>query len=772
MRGLRWLSLVVSLWNLQAARAPGSETRTFYTSSHGLPHEEVLALAASADAVYAGTGRGLAHWRNGKWVAVPGADTEPVRAVAVRGEEIWFTQGAWLMRLRGGKVQRVAPLKDTVVEPRSLAAAPGGIFIGGDRGCFEFAAARLSKITALDELLGPDRRIRQVAAGPRGQIAVAAASGLFLREPGGAWRALYPTDGARSWAPRDVRGVAFDRTGRLWFASAQGVGRFDGQSWRLFTGEDGLPYDDFTAAAAGPDGEIWFGTRIGAVRYDGDNWEYRQGLRWLPDDEVLAIAVQSAGRTWFGTRRGAALIERRPMTLAAKAAYFESEIDKRHRRTPYGYVDSVILTRPGDLSKWTQRDSDNDGLWTSMYGAGECFAYAATGSELARRRARAAFEALRFLQTVTQGGRPPAQPGFVARTVLPASGPDPNRTHYTRQRDEHIRATRDRLWKVIVPRWPLSADGQWYWKCDTSSDELDGHFFFYAQYHDLVASTEEEKREVRTVVAAIADHLLRNNFRLVDHDGRPTRWAVFHPEALNHDKHWWVERGLNSLSILSYLRTAEHITGARRYGDAAARLIRDHGYHINTLVPKIMTGPGSGNQSDDEMAFMNYYNLLRYEKDPALRELFAYSLYNYWQMEKYERNPLFAFIYAASCKNMTFTDAFRSRDLSLRAGEGLEDALDTLARFPLDRVNWAFRNSHRKDVVLLPAHTSDGDGAVVRGCLRDGRVLPVDERFFEHWNHDPWRLDSSGDGRLLADGAAFLLPYYMGLYHGFVSPQQ
>ena len=60
-------------------------------------------------------------------------------------------------------------------------------------------------------------------------------------------------------------------------------------------------------------------------------------------------------------------------------------------------------------------------------------------------------------------------------------------------RDEHRRSTEDVLWKVIVPRWPISADGRWYWKTDTSSDELDGHFFFYGVYYDLVAGTEEER---------------------------------------------------------------------------------------------------------------------------------------------------------------------------------------------------------------------------------------------------------------------------------------
>jgi len=34
--------------------------------------------------------------------------------------------------------------------------------------------------------------------------------------------------------------------------------------------------------------------------------------------------------------------------------------------------------------------------------------------------------------------------------------------------------------------------------------------------------------------------------------------------------------------------------------------------------------------------------------------------------------------------------------------------------------------------------------------------------------HDPWRLDEAGDGSTLADGASFLLPCYLGLYHGFI----
>ena len=151
------------------------------------------------------------------------------------------------------------------------------------------------------------------------------------------------------------------------------------------------------------------------------------------------------------------------MTLAEKAKFFEDEIDRYHRRTEYGYVMAVVMRNPGDKSQTQQRDSDNDGLWTSMYGAGECFAYGATKDPLAEQRAKEAFEALRFLSVVTQGGEHPAPRGFPARAILPTSGPDPN-VRDSRERDVRRQAEQDHLWKIMSPRWPKSADGKWYWK--------------------------------------------------------------------------------------------------------------------------------------------------------------------------------------------------------------------------------------------------------------------------------------------------------------------
>jgi hypothetical protein len=63
---------------------------------------------------------------------------------------------------------------------------------------------------------------------------------------------------------------------------------------------------------------------------------------------------------------------------------------------------------------------------------------------------------------------------------------------------------------------------------------------------------------------------------------------------------------------------------------------------------------------------------------------------------------------------------------------------------------------------------ADPDRTNRRGFRVNGKVLPVENRHFGHWNTDPWALDYGGNGNELAAGTVFLLPYYMGLYHGYI----
>ncbi len=609
---------------------------------------------------------------------------------------------------------------------------------------------------------------RQIALSPDGIPHVASSRGLLRRTADG-WQPLEIVDSVgRVWASREVLGVAFDSAGQLWFATKAGVGCQIKDGWKFYEGKDGLPWNDFTGITAGADGEVWFTTHLGVIRFDGREWHYRQGRRWLTDDDVLQVAIDRQGTAWLGTAAGISCLERQPMTLAAKAEFYEQEIERYIKRTPFGYVAEPPLRTPGDKSTAEPRDIDNDGLWTAMYGAGECFAYGATKDARALARAKQAFEALRFLQKVTQGCAHEPPKGFVARSIRPVAGPDPNIGQPERDRAQQ---RREPLWKILEPRWPKSADGQWYWKADTSSDELDGHFFFYPLYYDLCATNDAERARVREVVRDLADHLLTHRYVLIDHDGKPTRWGIFDPPHLNRDPHWWPERGLNSLSLLSYLAVAAHVTGEAKYSAASRELIEQHGYAHNAMYPKLQAGAGSGNQSDDEMAFMAYYSLLRCSTDEELKSMIRFSFFCYWQNEAPELNPFFNFAYAS--QNLASTASTQHRRFSLQPKSGwVEDSMATLYGLPLDRLNWAHRNSHRLDVVFLPSSRSidpaSPDEPRTRGHRVNGKVLPVENRFFTQWNTDPWRLDYRGEGNVLGAGTVFLLPYYMGLYHGYI----
>jgi hypothetical protein len=726
-----------------------------HTTSRGLPAGEIFCITFHGKDVCAGTAAGIALFADDTW-KIHHPTKSSVTCLASGHGKLWFASGDSLFSMTDGQGAVLEAFIPSGTSARTIAVTADRTFVGTNAGLFELRDQEIRAITSVNQLLKNGPEVRQIAQNDA-QLAVAADGGLVLLDlASGNSESITPREGENGWSLQNVRGVTFDAAGDLWFASLRGVGHRSGQGWKLYTGNEGLPWNDFTCMGAGSTSSsgVWFGTKLGAIHFDGATWEYRQGKRWLLNDHVTAAVVSENGDAWFATPDGISCIQSRPMTLTHKSTHFNDAIDRYHKRTPFGYVDAVTLKSPGDLSEWSQHDSDNDGLWTSMYGAAQCFEYAATKSDAAKRRADNAFRAVAFLSEVPQGGKHAPPRGFPARSILPISGRNPN-LHDSPEHDRE-RQKADPLWKVIVPRWPVSADGQWYWKTDTSSDELDGHFFFYALYHDLAAVNESDKQKVREVVERITTHLIDHDYSLVDHDGQPTRWGQFGPSVLNTDKLTDC-RGLNSISILSYLLVASHVTGDPKYDREYRKLLFDHYYFTNVLVPKHQNGPGSGNQSDDEMAFMCYYNLLNYEKDPIIRRQYLRSMMRYFSLEESELCPLFNFVFAA------FYEPFA--DSPFDEAQIVSDALDTLKRFPLDRIRWGQKNSHRLDIVPLGKHIPQARG---KGLRRNGKVLPIDERFVGHWNHDPWRLDEGDGGREMADGAAWLLPFWMGNYHKLI----
>lgn len=474
-----------------------------------------------------------------------------------------------------------------------------------------------------------------------------------------------------------------------------------------------LPVNDFTVIAAESPTLTWIGSPQGAVRLHSDtrSVEYFAGERWLPDDRVAGIGFDGHA-IWIETSKGFAKIEYAPLTFDDKSRTFVDRIQTRHNR--WGLTATSELRVAGDVSTSRTVSTDNDGLWTAIYVAAECFRYKVTGQPDARENARRGMQAILRLESIT------GISGFPARSFI---------------KMDVDQQPRD-------GEWHDAAEKGWRWKGDTSSDEIVGHYFVYPIYYDLVAD-ESEKAQLRAALDRITTHILDHQYQLIDVDGQRTRWGWWGPEAIWADPS---ETGLRALHILSHLRVAMHLSAgtavAAKYQSAYIDLIRTHKYHLLTRNQKIAI-PGHINHSDDELAFLSYYPLLQYETEPSLRAVYTQSLERSWQVERPERNPLWNIIYAVGTGAQDF-----DRDAALR----------TLREIPIDTITWTVRNSQRVDVPVDPlSDRFDRRQSLV--------VLPYDEIPMWKWNENPYALDGGNGGRSEDDGAYFLLPYWMGRYH-------
>ncbi len=632
----------------------------------------------------------------------------------------------------------------------------------------------------------------------KNQLYIGRKDGLFISgKDNDKMTEVFPADSNYSWKLSNVSVLEADSKDRLWFGSDEGVGYLYKGKWKLFTGREGLPFKYFTSIAKTPNGEIWFGTMKGAIRTDGQKFFYRFSRRWLPDDFINDVKVDKNGTAWFATNKGVSRISFKEMTFEEKADYFTNQVETRHNRM--GFIAQNKLTTRYDPESFELDISDNDGLYTAWYGSAQSFRYAVTGSQEAKKLAKRSFDACKWLVDITH------EKGFPARVIIPTDWRDPVNEQY--DHEYNVRKQKeDPFWKDITPRFPKSKDGKYLWKCDTSSDELAGHYFFYAIYYDLVADTEEEKDLVREVVGDITDHLIRHGFKLVDHDGKPTRWGNFSPEFFNSI--WgWDQRGLNSMMMLSFLNVAYHVTGDTKYLDTAKMLRDKYNYHINAMLAKMYFPPEDVVPWDNNLCLMSFYGLLNYEEDPELIMMYRESLENAWLHISRQKNAFWNTLYAAQAmkfNKLVDTGIYNSGKYFPEAGSyatftakqyyktdyKMDDNLEWFEKLPLDLIGYRMDNRHRMDIVFDPT-----PGMIVQEGWRpinpirtdntfelavehkgkigwhvtDDKALPIDERCHVRLDRDGFAIDATeGSGYTEQEGTMYLLPYYMARYHGLI----
>lgn len=583
----------------------------------------------------------------------------------------------------------------------ALTATRDALWMGLSGGALYRRALALGDRTPPELVWRSPGAIRCLGRGEHGLL-VGGDAGLWALngEPGGRQLTDLPVRCMRRWRGHWLTGTSDGLLG--W--------RQDGEAWDLPELAH-PPVRDIWHLAAGPAGALWVGSARGLARLDAEGWHSLQGPRWLSADPVWALAA-FGGQLFAATPSGVVRVRAARRTLRGKASVLEERLERRHLRLT-GFVSEARLAGPGNVRQSRPFPSDNDGLWTALYLAAASYRAAATGSRAAAARAHRSFAAMEWLERVT------GISGFPAKAILPQEeAPD-------------------------TEEWRPSPDGRWVWKLNCSSDEIIGHLYGYSLYYDLVADASAQRR-VAALVGRILDHILDHGLQLVAF-GRRTEWGFWDPETLNGPTCRWGDRGLNSLAILSHLRVAEHITGDPKYGEVYTRLVLEHGYAENTLFTRVDL-PGHLNHSDDELAFLAFEPLLRYETDPDLRAIYLRALDRLMAKERVERNPLWTFIY----------------DAGFGASMDVDVALRSLREIPTDQVMWPVRNSQRADVRLDPLTDENGR-------LQLDRVLPYNELALVRWNENPF-VGDAGDSGVEGDGVWFLLPYWMGRYHGWIVP--
>ena len=201
------------------------------------------------------------------------------------------------------------------------------------------------------------------------------------------------------------------------------------------------------------------------------------------------------------------------------------------------------------------------------------------------------------------------------------------------------------------------------YKCDTSNDELTGHYAIWQLAYDILGEDDPELREIiATIAERHARHFADNDYAHTDAGGQPTSWARMTREYyLNRDCEGYEDGPLGTMILLQLFKVAHHVTGNERWDKEYRKLALEEPYRYadlacehyeryenkikeflhneeldsETLFPMVVK---TMNYSDTRMAAIVYYTMSQLEDDPILLEKFRRGADCWWRLEKYGRD--------------------------------------------------------------------------------------------------------------------------------------
>jgi len=343
---------------------------------------------------------------------------------------------------------------------------------------------------------------------------------------------------------------------------------------------------------------------------------------WLKTS-VCLILLAGAGTVW-----GQVLNDhpRREDPLHVRVACFENLLRANHLNE--GTVTPNVIFAPAGLAApVVGRAQEDVAFVTGEYLAALSFRYAVTQDAQVRAWADEVLEGILKLESVTD------ELGYVARAFYRADEPAWHEQAF-----------------FFPQEWRQStALPEYRWLGDLSSDQFTGLVFGLTVYWEICAD-DAHKKTAAEFLDRLVGRCVENNFRIMDTDGKMTLWGNFCPD-LPHEY-------LNALLMLSHLRSAAKVTGNAAFEAAYNRLIAKYHYDDQAILAKVLWPAEQRNPSDDFLAAMGLYHLMRFEPNADLLQKYRMGLNRHWHVWKDGGvQPFLPMVYQVLTQELVFDSA-------------------------------------------------------------------------------------------------------------------
>jgi ligand-binding sensor domain-containing protein len=321
----------------------GTSLSSFTTANSGIRDNYIVDISAFGEHVWLASRSNLSYLKENIWRNISFGSPASI-AVTEDGEAYVGTDGNGISRVNeDGVVEsilRPVTIPHNVIEDIT-GDLDGNIWIATRGGLSKYNGFEFENFTTSSGL--SDDFIFDVEVDENNNVWIGT-SREIAKYDGSKWESI---------AAEDVRSIASDGQGAVWFGTiSNGLFKYDGELSQ-FTTDDGLVSNSITSLVFDDNDVLWIGSSSGLMLYDG-SFDSRLG-----STNIRSLAVDSINRVWAGTfDAGIMILEDRSLANTL----YEDDLFGGFFIRDIAFIDSKVYC------------TTEDGL--GVYSEGEWFTYA------------------------------------------------------------------------------------------------------------------------------------------------------------------------------------------------------------------------------------------------------------------------------------------------------------------------------------------------------------------------------------------------------------